>query len=61
MEVNSPGLEGIETATDKDVAGMIFDFIEKNANQTLTVLAVKADNCLSGAYRLGSLYHSSLG
>ena len=32
MEVNSsPGLEGIETATDKDVAGMIFDFIEKNA------------------------------
>lgn len=32
MEVNSsPGLEGIETATDKDVAGMIFQFIEKNA------------------------------
>ncbi|MEO0890862.1 MAG: RimK family alpha-L-glutamate ligase, partial [Pseudomonadota bacterium] len=32
MEVNSsPGLEGIETATEKDVAGMIFDFIEKNA------------------------------
>ena len=32
MEVNSsPGLEGIETATSKDVAGMIIDFIEKNA------------------------------
>lgn len=32
MEVNSsPGLEGIETATGKDVAGMIVDFVEKNA------------------------------
>lgn len=32
MEVNSsPGLEGIEKATGKDVAGMIIDFIEKNA------------------------------
>ncbi len=32
MEVNSsPGLEGIETATNKDVAGMIIEFIEKNA------------------------------
>jgi ribosomal protein S6--L-glutamate ligase len=32
MEVNSsPGLEGIETATKKDVATMIFQFIEKNA------------------------------
>lgn len=32
MEVNSsPGLEGIETATGKDVAGMIISFIEKNA------------------------------
>ncbi len=32
MEVNSsPGLEGIETATKKDVAGMITEFIEKNA------------------------------
>lgn len=32
MEVNSsPGLEGIETATGKDVAGMIIDFIAKNA------------------------------
>lgn len=31
MEVNSsPGLEGIETATGKDVAGMIIEFIEKN-------------------------------
>lgn len=31
MEVNSsPGLGGIETATGKDVAGMIIDFIEKN-------------------------------
>jgi ribosomal protein S6--L-glutamate ligase len=32
MEVNSsPGLEGIEKATGKDVAGMIIQFIEKNA------------------------------
>jgi ribosomal protein S6--L-glutamate ligase len=32
MEVNSsPGLEGIETATDKDVASLIIQFIEKNA------------------------------
>lgn len=32
MEVNSsPGLEGIETATGKDVAGMIIKFIEKQA------------------------------
>ena len=31
MEVNSsPGLEGIEQATDKDVASMIVQFIEKN-------------------------------
>jgi len=32
MEVNSsPGLEGIERATGKDVADLIIDFIEKNA------------------------------
>jgi ribosomal protein S6--L-glutamate ligase len=32
MEVNSsPGLEGIEVATKKDVAGLIYDYIEKNA------------------------------
>ncbi|MCW8908537.1 MAG: 30S ribosomal protein S6--L-glutamate ligase [Sedimenticola sp.] len=32
MEVNSsPGLEGIENATGKDVASMIIQFIEKNA------------------------------
>jgi len=32
MEVNSsPGLEGIEKTTGKDVAGMIVGFIEKNA------------------------------
>ena len=32
MEVNSsPGLEGIENATGKDVAGLIIEFIEKNA------------------------------
>ncbi len=40
MEVNSsPGLEGIETATGKDVAGLIMDFIETKAkpNRTRTV------------------------
>jgi ribosomal protein S6--L-glutamate ligase len=32
IEVNSsPGLEGIQTATGKDVAGMIVEFIEANA------------------------------
>ncbi|KUJ72533.1 30S ribosomal protein S6--L-glutamate ligase [Thiomicrospira sp. WB1] len=32
MEVNSsPGIEGIETATNKDIAGQIIAFIEKNA------------------------------
>lgn len=32
MEVNSsPGLEGIEQATDRDVAGLIYEFIENNA------------------------------
>ncbi|UAW98899.1 30S ribosomal protein S6--L-glutamate ligase [Halopseudomonas nanhaiensis] len=39
MEVNSsPGLEGIETTTGRDVAGLIIDYIEKNArpNQTRT-------------------------
>lgn len=37
MEVNSsPGLEGIEVATGKNVAGMIIDFIEKNAKPNNT-------------------------
>ncbi len=37
MEVNSsPGLEGIETATRKDIAGTIIQFIEKNAKQGKT-------------------------
>jgi ribosomal protein S6--L-glutamate ligase len=37
MEVNSsPGLEGIEKATGKDVAAMIIEFIEKNARQGKT-------------------------
>jgi ribosomal protein S6--L-glutamate ligase len=37
MEVNSsPGLEGIEKATGKDVAGMIIEFIEKNAKHGRT-------------------------
>ena len=37
MEVNSsPGLEGIEAATNKDVAGMIIEFIEKNARHGKT-------------------------
>ena len=37
MEVNSsPGLEGIETATNKDIAGMIIDFIQKHARQGKT-------------------------
>lgn len=32
MEVNSsPGLEGIESATGKNVAGLIYDYIEKKA------------------------------
>ena len=32
LEINaSPGLEGIEKATKKDIAGMIIEYIEKNA------------------------------
>ena len=34
MEVNSsPGLEGIEAATGKDVSAMVIEFIEKNAQR----------------------------
>ncbi len=37
MEVNSsPGLEGIENATGRDIAGAIIDFIEKHAVQGKT-------------------------
>ena len=37
MEVNSsPGLEGIENSTGKDVAGMIIEFIQKNARRGRT-------------------------
>ena len=37
MEVNSsPGLEGIENATGKDIAGMMIEFIEKNAKPRRT-------------------------
>ena len=37
MEVNSsPGLEGIETHTGKDVAGLIMEFIEKKAERGKT-------------------------
>ena len=37
LEVNSsPGLEGIEKATNKDVAGMVIEFIEKNAKKGKT-------------------------
>jgi ribosomal protein S6--L-glutamate ligase len=37
MEVNSsPGLEGVETATGVDVAGLIIEFIEKNAEHGKT-------------------------
>lgn len=37
MEVNSsPGLEGIEAATGKDVAGMIIEFIASNAKPNKT-------------------------
>jgi len=37
MEVNSsPGLQGIESATQKDVASLIIEFIEKNARHGRT-------------------------
>ncbi|MGV3523664.1 MAG: 30S ribosomal protein S6--L-glutamate ligase [Candidatus Sericytochromatia bacterium] len=37
MEVNSsPGLEGIEKATGKDIAGKIIDFIQKDAREGKT-------------------------
>jgi ribosomal protein S6--L-glutamate ligase len=35
MEVNSsPGLEGIEAASQKDVAGMIIQYMEKRVSET---------------------------
>lgn len=35
LEVNSsPGLEGIEAATGRDVAGKIIEYVERNATQT---------------------------
>ena len=37
MEVNSsPGLEGIETTTNKDVAGIIIQHLEKNSGPNMT-------------------------
>lgn len=37
MEVNSsPGFEGMEKATSKDIAGLVIDFIEKNAKPDRT-------------------------
>ena len=37
LEVNSsPGLEGIENATGKDIAGLIYQFIEKTAKSNRT-------------------------
>lgn len=37
MEVNSsPGLEGIESATNRDIAGMVISFLEKNWKQGKT-------------------------
>ncbi|PIE37563.1 MAG: 30S ribosomal protein S6--L-glutamate ligase [Gammaproteobacteria bacterium] len=37
MEVNSsPGLEGIESSTNKDVASLIYQFIEKNGKPNYT-------------------------
>jgi ribosomal protein S6--L-glutamate ligase len=37
MEVNStPGLEGIETATGKDIAGRMIEFLERNAKPNRT-------------------------
>jgi ribosomal protein S6--L-glutamate ligase len=33
---SSPGLEGIETATKKDIAGMIVEFLETRAKQGST-------------------------
>ena len=43
MEVNSsPGLEGIETATGKDIAGMIIEFIQKTQQVKGHKLVAKA-------------------
>ncbi|MFW8594432.1 30S ribosomal protein S6--L-glutamate ligase [Cribrihabitans neustonicus] len=37
MEVNSsPGLEGVEVATGKDIAGMIIEYLEKHAKEGKT-------------------------
>jgi ribosomal protein S6--L-glutamate ligase len=42
MEVNSsPGLEGIETVTGKDIAGSIIEFVEENAHRGRTKSRVR--------------------
>lgn len=42
MEVNSsPGLEGIEAATEKDIAGAIIDYLERNAKTGRTKDRIK--------------------
>lgn len=39
LEVNSsPGLEGIESATGKDIAKTIIEYIEQNANQNKSII-----------------------
>ncbi len=44
MEVNSsPGLEGIEAATGKDIAGLIIQFLEKNATDKKTSTRTKGE------------------
>lgn len=40
---SSPGLEGIETATGKDVAGMIISSIENKLNWKQPVAGATAD------------------
>jgi ribosomal protein S6--L-glutamate ligase len=43
LEVNSsPGLEGIEKATGKDIAGSIIDFVERGASEKVKVDKVGA-------------------
>ena len=57
MEVNSsPGLEGIEKATGKDIAGIINDFIDKNA-KILKIFINIIDKCERDYRRLNEILY----
>jgi len=60
MEVNSsPGLEGIEKATGKDIAGMAIEFLEKNTKPNRTKTKGKEDQGHYGTLTISSIMSRS--